>query len=57
MDLELDKYNFILKYYKDGRLLFSDRSPLAYNFEGEFGKESYHYITREKGEYIFGMGD
>lgn len=57
VDVELDKYNFILKYYKDGRLLFSDRSPLAYNFEGEFGKESYHYITREKGEYIFGMGD
>ncbi|MGN0531599.1 MAG: TIM-barrel domain-containing protein, partial [Eubacterium sp.] len=57
VDVELDKYNFILKYYKDGELLFSDRSPLAYNFDGEFGKESYHYITREKGEFVFGLGD
>lgn len=57
IEIRLKKDNFILEYRKDGEILFSDRSPLAYNFSGEFGKESYHYITREKGEYVFGLGD
>lgn len=57
VDIELDKNNFLLKYSENGKILFSDRSPLAYNFEGEFGRESYHYITREKGEFVFGLGD
>ncbi|MGN1421583.1 MAG: TIM-barrel domain-containing protein [Eubacterium sp.] len=57
VEIELDKNNFLLKYSKNGKVLFSDRSPLAYNFAGEFGRESYHYTTREKDEYIFGLGD
>lgn len=57
VDIELEKHNFILKYRKNGKALFSDRGPLAYNFSGEFGRESYHYITRENGEYVFGLGD
>ncbi|MGN1328656.1 MAG: TIM-barrel domain-containing protein [Eubacterium sp.] len=57
IEIELKKDNFILEYKKGGKILFSDRKPLAYSFAGEFGRESYHYITREKGEYIFGLGD
>lgn len=55
--IELSTDNFILKYYKDNQLLFSDRAPLAYNFENEFGRETYHYITRIPDEKIFGLGD
>lgn len=55
--LEVDFHNFILQYTIDGKPLFSDRKPLAYNFDGEFGRESYHYVTREAGERIFGLGD
>ncbi len=49
--------NFLLQYYRNSTLLFSDRAPLAYNFEQEFGKETYHYITRSPKERIFGVGD
>ncbi|MDE5670817.1 MAG: hypothetical protein K2I14_05080, partial [Eubacterium sp.] len=55
--ISLNLNNFILKYYKNDSLLFSDRAPLAYNFENEFGNETYHYITRMQGEKIFGLGD
>ena len=55
---ELDLHNFLLKYSApDGKVIFEDRAPLAYNFEGEFGEETYHYISREKGEHIYGLGD
>lgn len=57
IEICLNKDNFILEYRKNGKVLFSDRAPLAYNFEGEFGRETYHYVTREKGEYVFGLGD
>lgn len=55
--VDLDLNNFILTYSKESKLLFGDRAPLAYNFEGEFGNGSYHYITREDDEHIFGLGD
>ncbi|MDE6722961.1 MAG: hypothetical protein K2J55_02065, partial [Eubacterium sp.] len=55
--VELQKENFLLKYYKNDSVLFADRAPLAYNFENEFGKETYHYITRADNERIFGLGD
>lgn len=55
--IELNLYNFLLKYYKNDALLFCDRAPLAYNFENEFGRETYHYISRMAGERIFGLGD
>ena len=55
--IELNLHNFLLKYYKNDALLFSDRAPLAYNFENEFGREMYHYISRMAGERIFGLGD
>ncbi len=55
--IELDKNNFLLKYYQNNSVLFADRAPLAYNFADEFGKETYHYITRMPDERIFGLGD
>lgn len=57
VDVFLNKENFILEYRIGDKILFSDRAPLAYNFSGEFGRESYHYITRERGEYVYGLGD
>ena len=54
---ELNTDNFLLKYYLNGSVLFADRAPLAYNFANEFGKETYHYITRAEKERIFGLGD
>ncbi len=57
VDISLDLHNFILSYSVDGKVLFSDRRPLAYNIDGEFGRDTYHYITREKNERIYGLGD
>ncbi|MGN1194365.1 MAG: hypothetical protein ACI4SB_02680, partial [Acutalibacteraceae bacterium] len=57
VELEVNFHNFILTYSRDGKNLFSDRKPLSYNFAGEFGRESFHYITREAGEKVFGLGD
>lgn len=53
----VDRRNFLIKYEKNGQMLFSDRAPLAYNFDGEFGSGMLHYISRESGERIFGLGD
>lgn len=55
--IELDKKNFLLSYFKDLKPLFADRAPLAYNFGGEFGSGTYHYVTRSENEYNFGLGD
>lgn len=55
--IAVDRHNFLLKYEKDGKVLFCDRAPLAYNFGGEFGNGMFHYISRENGERIFGLGD
>ena len=57
IEIKLNKNNFLLEYIKDGKTLFADRAPLAYNFSGEFGDKTYHYLTRQDGEYIFGLGD
>ena len=55
--VKIDTENFLLSYYLGDERLFSDRAPLAYNLENEFGKGVYHYITREIGEKVFGLGD
>jgi alpha-glucosidase len=55
--VEINPENFLLSFYKDGKLLFEDRKPLAYNFENEFGSGVCHYVSREKDEKIFGLGD
>lgn len=48
---------FRLTYFKDGKPFFHDREILSYNFEGEMGKGSFHYLSREIGEHIYGLGD
>ena len=55
--VKADTDNFILSFYKNGKKLFSDRKPLAYNLENEFGNGAFHYVSREKDEKIFGLGD
>ncbi|MBR0413829.1 MAG: DUF5110 domain-containing protein [Clostridia bacterium] len=57
VEVTLHKHNFLLEYRRAGEVLFADRAPLAYNFGGEFGAEQYHYITRSRGEAVFGLGD
>lgn len=57
VEISLNQTNFLLTYRKNGEILFADRAPLAYNFGGEFGRETYHYVTRKNGEHIFGLGD
>ena len=49
--------NFLLRFSTDGKTLFADRAPLAYNLNGEFGSGSFHYLSREEGEHIYGVGD
>jgi alpha-glucosidase len=55
--IKVDLNNFFLSYYKNGQLLFKDREIIAYNFEGELGKGSYHYLSRNVDEHIYGLGD
>lgn len=57
IEIALNTENFLLTYLKNGKVLFSDREPLAYNFENEFGEGSCHYVSRETNEHIFGLGD
>ena len=52
-----DLNNSTLCYFKNNKLFFQDRDILAYNFEGEMGKGSYHYLSREQDEHIYGLGD
>lgn len=57
IDIDVNLDNFLISYYKNGKLLFSDREIMAYNLDGELGKGSYHYVSREDEEEIFGLGD
>ena len=57
ISLQVDTDNFLLTFTKDGKKLLSDRAPLAYNLENEFGEGSFHYVSRQEGEKIFGLGD
>lgn len=54
---ELDPHNLLLTYKIGDRVLFADRGPLAYNLDKEFGTGATHYITRERDERIYGLGD
>ena len=57
MDIEVEQGNFRLRYLKQGQILFEDREIMAYNFDGELGQGSYHYLSRDDEEHIFGLGD
>ena len=53
----IEKKNFRITAETDRGVLYRDRSGLAYNFEGEFGKGSVHYTDRFEEQRIFGLGD
>lgn len=55
--IRIAKLNFEMSFYENGKMLFKDREYLAHNFEHEFGQGSFHYISREEDEKIFGLGD
>ncbi len=55
--VRIQENDFSLSYYKNGDLLFTDRHPYPYNFNGEFGKDLIHHVSREENEKIFGLGD
>ncbi len=55
--IKVDLENFRLSYFLGEKKIFADRDILAYNFGGEMGKGSYHYLSREKDEHIYGLGD
>jgi len=55
--LRVDPVNFLLSLSKGGGALLRERAPLAVNLGGEFGRGQRHYLARESGEQIFGLGD
>lgn len=55
--LSFDPVNFMMKLTKDGLPLLCDRTPMGYNLGGEYGEHARHYLVREAGERIFGLGD
>ena len=57
VEIYIDITNLRITYKKGGKVLFSDRDIIAYNFDGELGQGSYHYLSREDNEEIFGLGD
>ncbi|MBR0041193.1 MAG: hypothetical protein IJP64_07420 [Oscillospiraceae bacterium] len=56
-DFVIGKKNFRITARNEKGLLYADRGGLAYNFDGELGEGSAHYMRREEGERIFGLGD
>ncbi|MBO5528580.1 MAG: alpha-glucosidase [Bacilli bacterium] len=55
--IEINPQNLRVFCFKGGKLLYSDRDGLAYNLQGELGSGSHHYLFREPGEHIYGLGD
>ena len=53
----IEKKNFRITARTDRGVLYRDRSGLAYNFAGELGAGSAHYVQRFTGQRIFGLGD
>ena len=57
VEIKINNDPFSLSYFKNGKDFFHDRGILAYNFAGELGKGSFHYLSRESDEHIYGLGD
>ena len=60
--LEIEPCNLLLSLRREtggnkDEILLADRGPLAANLGGEFGTGQRHYLRREAGEQIFGLGD
>ena len=56
-DFRIELLNFRITVSSEKGILYQDRSGLAYNFDGELGEGSVHYVRREKDQYIYGLGD
>ena len=57
VDFSIELKNFRISARTEKGLLYRDRSGLGYNFAGELGAGSVHYVDRFEGEEIFGLGD
>lgn len=56
--ISIELFNFRMKVETpEGKLLYQDRDYISYNFDGELGKGSMHFISRQADEQIFGLGD
>ena len=56
-DVEVELLNFRMTVSGKCGMLFRDRDYISYNFGHELGDGSMHFISREPGEKIFGLGD
>ena len=57
VDFSVELKNYRISAKTEKGLLYRDRSGLGYNFAGELGAGSVHYVDRFEGEEIFGLGD
>ncbi len=57
VDFSVELKNFRISAQAENGPLYRDRSGLGYNFAGELGAGSVHYVDRFEGEEIFGLGD
>lgn len=55
--LQIQPQNLLITMTKNGLPLLQDRTPMGYNLGGEYGEGARHYLVREAGERIFGLGD
>ena len=55
--LEIQPNNLQITLTQNGGILLQDRAPMGYNLGGEYGQGARHYLVREAGERIFGLGD
>ena len=53
----IEKKNFRITAESERGVLFRDRGGLAYNFDGELGRGSAHYMCRFEDQQVFGLGD
>ena len=56
-EIRIELLNFRITVSNDSGILYQDRSGLAYNFDGELGEGSIHYVRREENQLIYGLGD
>ena len=57
VDFSVELKNYRISAKTEKGLLYRDRSGLGYNFAGELGAGSVHYVDRFEGEQVFGLGD
>ena len=56
-DVVIGLPRFTVEVRRDGKTLWADRPLSPYNYAGELGEGSAHFLTAEPGEKIFGLGE